>query len=173
MNSKTSRPVGIFLNHRFLNGRDFFPKSPDIAHSGFKLIAIGFDDVCCFARLDRMQNRKELFQEYFEIKIYIDKGNRLASEKTELLFLACRPLGTPNIALIVKTTSKTNSNFVLLCEYRPGLKWMSVQGSQFPVLKDFCTQELNRCLNKDFQKTFSEQIGIQLGQDLARKLGAL
>lgn len=118
-----------------------------------------------------MQNRKEIIREFFEIKPYLDRANKLKNEKTTLKLLVRLPKPGQPLQLIAYVTDAPDGPFILLCEvFRK--KWKPVEMGGFQNLKEFCANELNISM-KNLIDQFDETIGIEEGRKLNAKFDTL
>ncbi len=117
-----------------------------------------------------MQNRSRMVQEFFAFKNFIDRANLKANAKTELEFLVRRALKKNKFELIAQVTPNANSNFYLMATVELGQKWKVNDLTDFPHIMDFCQDWLNENCPEDFLMNFTEEKGIQAGQELRRIL---
>ncbi len=120
-----------------------------------------------------MQNRNEIIQESFAIKNYIDRGNLKANAKTQLQYLARRSLRKGEFELIAQVIPNTARRFYLMATLNNGFQWEAVGNSEFSNLIEFFVNYLNKKHPVETLANFSEQKGIEIGDELRGILAAL
>lgn len=111
-----------------------------------------------------MQNRSQITKEFFELIVYLNKGNSKANTKTELAF----DIRDSHKCLDFGCYLKGNDRFLILCRKPELSPWRQSNFTQFTYIEDYCQQLLN--LNK---KETNNVILVQLVSNQLRNLGIL
>ncbi len=117
-----------------------------------------------------MENLNGIKQEFWQIKIHIDRGNPRPNMKTELYF-EFRNITGGSLELIARTLPENQSlSFVVLCRFKSGNRWEATEESGFFLLKEFCGEWLSEQEDKNLQDA---RIRSDVALELRRILAAL
>ncbi len=112
-----------------------------------------------------MENRKELGQEFWQLKIDLDRTNPKPNMKTELM-LSFRQIG--GVQVLIAYTLDGGSFFVL-CRQVKQKVWIEADSAGFPEMKEFCSKWLNaKTRGLDFSSTKEAQ---KVADELRRVFG--
>ncbi len=118
-----------------------------------------------FANNQRMENRKEFVQEFWQLKIDLDSTNPKPNMKTELK-LSFRQI--KGVQVLIAFTLDGGSFFVL-CSKEPKDRWFKADSAGFPEMKEFCAKWLNaNTRGLDFSSTKETQ---KVADELRRVFG--
>ncbi len=112
-----------------------------------------------------MENRKELVQEFWQLKVSLDRTNPKPNMKTELK-LSFRQIGGAQV-LIAYTLDR--GSFFVLCRKESRGHWIEAESAGFPEMKEFCASWLNtNARGFDFSSSTEAQ---RLADELRRVFG--
>ncbi len=119
-----------------------------------------------------MQNLNEIKSNFWELRIFLNTGNALANQKTELHFTARRSL-KPGWFEVIAYVGGSADKYHLLCEWNKYRFWHLANTNRFYDLKEFCVEWLNNNHKIILINAFTDQQGIEIGTQLIRKIGTL
>ena len=90
-----------------------------------------------------MENRKEVIQEYFKLRVFLNKANLKSNEKTELDFEVRRIPKSKNYLFVAYLKGASNQVFISLCQNNTLNHWSSETRPGFYNLAKYCANELN------------------------------
>ncbi len=120
-----------------------------------------------------MEKRNEIIREFFAFNNHINRGNLKANTKTKPQYLIRRSLQANELELIAQVIPNTGKQFYLMATLKRGTKWEAVENSDFLNLIEFFTDFLNEKYRIEALSNFTEQKGIEIGEELRGIFAAL
>lgn len=109
-----------------------------------------------------MENRSQIVQEFFELIVYLNKGNTKANTKTELIFDIRPSLKEKSeLEFIVYLKGIKNPKSLVFCKKRGKQLWITANFTKFIDIEDFCCAQLNIDSNLD-KNTLIKNIILKL-----------
>ena len=88
-----------------------------------------------------MQNRSQIIQDFFDLVIYLNRGNTKANTKTELVFDIRSNAEFLDFGCYLKVIK--SPHFLILCRKKADKRWASSGFTRFIHLEDYCRNQLN------------------------------
>ena len=86
-----------------------------------------------------MENRSKVIQEFFELVIYLNRGNSKANVKTDIAF----DIKESKFGCYLKGIQ--SPQFLVLCIKNRNQSWQPSFYTRFTYLEDYCNDKLNSC----------------------------